>query len=55
MMYFLDSVVCKLPAKHDSIIMIYDVTDVGYKNFSKEIGLALISTASKVFIGTMKK
>ena len=55
MMYFLDSVVSKLPPNHDSIIMIYDVAGVGYKNFSKDIGLALISTASKVFIGTMKK
>ena len=31
MMYFLDSVVSKLPPKHDSIIMIYDCTGFGYK------------------------
>lgn len=55
MMYFLDSVVSKLPKNLDNVLFIYDVKDVGYKNFSKEVGLALIKTASRVFIGTVYK
>ena len=28
---------------------------MGYKNFDKDIGKALISTSSKMFVGTMKQ
>ena len=35
--------------------MIYDMAGYGYKNFSKDICKALISTASKVFTGHMKQ
>ena len=35
--------------------MIYDVSGLAYKNFSKDIGKALISVASKVFAGHMKQ
>lgn len=55
MTYFLDSVVSRSSAKHDQIILIYDLEGLGYKNFDKTIGKALIGTASKVFVGTMKQ
>lgn len=55
MIYFMDSVISKLPAHHDQIVFIYDVSGFGYSNFSKDICKAIVTISSKLYTGNIKQ